>query len=50
MLEDVRNRRMTESDYITGEVIRLAEEEHDIKVHINETMYMLIKAKESLYL
>lgn len=49
MLEDVRNHCMTENDYITGEVIRLAEE-HDIKVPINETMYMLIKAKESLYL
>lgn len=49
MLEDVRNHRMTENEYITGEVIRLAKN-HGIKATINETMYMLIKAKESLYL
>lgn len=49
MLEDVRNHHMTENEYITGEVIRLAKN-HGIKAAINETMYMLIKAKESLYL
>ncbi len=48
MLEDVLNHRMTENDYITGELIALADKHH-ISVPINETMYRLIKAKESLY-
>ncbi len=49
MLEDVLNNRMTENEYITGELLRLAEK-HNIEVPVNETMYMLIKAKESLYI
>ncbi len=49
MLEDVMNKRMTENEYIAGEAIRIAKS-FDISVPAIETMYKLIKAKESLYL
>ncbi len=49
MLEDVLHKRRTENEYITGEVLRMAEK-HRIAVPVNETMYLLIKAKESLYI
>ncbi len=48
MLEDVMNKRMTENEYITGELLHFARK-HGIDTPVNETMYMLIKAKESLY-
>lgn len=49
MLEDVTNKRMTENEYIAGEAIRIAKL-FKISVPSIETMYKLIKAKESLYL
>ena len=49
MLDDVRNKNRTENDYITGEIIRVAKK-HGIVTPVNDTMYMLVKAKESLYL
>ncbi len=46
MLEDVRARRLTESDWITGAIIREAEKA-GIAAPINETLYRLVKGKEA---
>ncbi len=46
MLEDVRARRLTEIDWITGAIVRAARE-LDISVPISETMYRLVKAREA---
>jgi 2-dehydropantoate 2-reductase len=49
MLQDFRNRRHTEIESITGEIIA-AGKNHSIKTPVNESMYHLIKARESYYL
>lgn len=49
MLEDVRNKQQTENEYITGELLRLADEKN-IKLPINKTIYTLINIKEYVYL
>lgn len=49
MLEDVRNHRKTENDYLAGTICKLAEK-HSIEVPIIKTLYTLIKIKETLYL
>ncbi|MDP7661215.1 MAG: ketopantoate reductase family protein [Gammaproteobacteria bacterium] len=46
MLDDVRARRLTEIDWITGAVMREAAEV-GIAVPIHETLYHLVKARES---
>jgi 2-dehydropantoate 2-reductase len=46
MLEDVRARRLTEIDWITGSIVRAAREVN-ISVPISETMYRLVKAREA---
>ncbi len=46
MLEDVRARRPTEIDWITGAIVRAALEA-DVRVPISETMYRLVKAREA---
>jgi 2-dehydropantoate 2-reductase len=46
MLEDVRARRLTEIDWITGAIVRAAREVN-IAVPISETLYRLVKAKEA---
>lgn len=48
MLEDVQNERRTENEYITGELLRIAEE-RGIDLPINKTMYTLVKLKEYVY-
>lgn len=49
MLEDVRNHKKTENDYLAGTICKLADK-HSIHVPIIQTLYSLIKIKESLYL
>lgn len=49
MLQDVLSERKTENEYITGELLRMAEEHH-IDLPINKTMYSLIKIKEAVYM
>lgn len=49
MLEDVRNHKKTENDYLAGTICKLADK-HSINVPIIKTLYLLIKIKESLYL
>jgi len=46
MLDDVRARRPTEIDWITGAVVREAAEA-GVAVPIHETLYRLVKARES---
>jgi 2-dehydropantoate 2-reductase len=46
MLEDVRARRLTEIDWITGAIVRAAQEVR-VPVPISETMYRLVKAREA---
>ncbi|MCU7892166.1 MAG: ketopantoate reductase family protein [Candidatus Thiodiazotropha sp. (ex Ustalcina ferruginea)] len=46
MLEDVRAKRMTEVDWITGSIVREAAKV-GMPVPINETLYRLVKALES---
>ncbi|MEW7973825.1 MAG: ketopantoate reductase family protein [Candidatus Thiodiazotropha endolucinida] len=46
MLEDVRAKRMTEVDWITGSIVREAAKA-GIPAPINETLYRLVKALES---
>lgn len=48
MLEDVQNERRTENEYITGELLRIAEE-RGIDLPINRTIYTLVKLKEYVY-
>jgi 2-dehydropantoate 2-reductase len=45
MLEDVRSGRPTEVDFITGALVREAEE-HGIPVPLHTAMYRLVKARE----
>jgi 2-dehydropantoate 2-reductase len=45
MLEDVRSRRRTEVDFITGALVREARRV-DVPVPLHETMYRLVKARE----
>jgi len=46
MLEDVRARRMTEVDWITGSIVRAAAKA-GVPAPINETLYRLVKARET---
>jgi 2-dehydropantoate 2-reductase len=46
MLEDVRARRLTEIDWITGSIVREAVK-LGVPVPINETLYRLVKARET---
>lgn len=46
MLEDVRARRLTEVDWISGSIVREAAR-CGVSVPINETLYRLVKARES---
>lgn len=46
MLEDVRARRLTEVDWITGAIVREAEKA-GIAAPINEVLYRLVKGKEA---
>lgn len=46
MLEDIRARRLTEIDWITGAIVRAAREV-GVPVPINETLYRLVKAREA---
>ena len=46
MLEDVRSRRLTEVDWITGSIVREAARV-GVPVPINETLYRLVKARET---
>jgi 2-dehydropantoate 2-reductase len=48
MLEDVRARRETEIDFITGALVREAAR-LGVPVPLHETMYRLVKARESAY-
>ena len=49
MLQDLRLRKRTEIDAITGAIIQMARE-LEIETPISETVYALIKAIESKYL
>jgi 2-dehydropantoate 2-reductase len=46
MLEDVRARRATEVDFITGALVREAER-HGVPVPLHTAMYRLVRARES---
>jgi len=46
MLEDVRAKRLTEVDWITGSIVREAAKA-GVPVPINETLYRLVKARET---
>lgn len=46
MLDDVRARRLTEIDWITGSIVRAASKA-GVKVPISETLYRLVKALET---
>jgi len=48
MLEDVRSRRRTEVDYITGALVREAERA-GVPVPLHTAMYRLVKAREEAY-
>ena len=48
MLEDVRRRRGTEVDFITGSLVREAER-LGVPVPLHTTMYRLVKAREAAY-
>jgi 2-dehydropantoate 2-reductase len=45
MLEDVRSRRPTEVDFITGALVREAKQ-YGVSVPLHEAMYRLVKARE----
>jgi 2-dehydropantoate 2-reductase len=45
MLEDIRSRRRTEVDFITGALVREARR-LDVRVPLHEAMYRLVKARE----
>jgi len=45
MLEDVRSGRATEVDFITGALVRAAQQ-HGVPVPLHEAMYRLVKARE----
>jgi 2-dehydropantoate 2-reductase len=45
MLEDVRSRRPTEVDFITGALVREAKN-HGVPVPLHEAMYRLVRARE----
>ena len=49
MLDDVRNKRLTEIDWITGSIVREAIKA-GIPAPYHETMYRLVKAHESSYI
>jgi len=49
MLQDIRAKKRTEIDSITGEVIRLAQQ-FGIETPVSESVYALVKALESEYL
>lgn len=49
MLEDVRNHKRTENEYLSGTVCQLARK-YSIEVPMTQTLYSLIKIKEMLYL
>lgn len=49
MLEDVRKHRKTENEYLSGTICQLAKR-HSMEVPIIQTLYSLIKIKETLYL
>jgi 2-dehydropantoate 2-reductase len=46
MLDDVRAKRATEIDWITGAIVREARQA-GVAVPINETLYRLVKAREA---
>jgi 2-dehydropantoate 2-reductase len=48
MLDDVRSRRATEVDFITGALVREAER-LGVPVPLHKAMYRLVKARESAY-
>ncbi len=48
MLDDVRSRRRTEVDFITGSLVREAERV-DVPVPLHTAMYRLVKAREAGY-
>ncbi len=48
MLEDVRSRRTTEVDFITGSLVREAERA-GVPVPLHTAMYRLVKAREAAY-
>jgi 2-dehydropantoate 2-reductase len=45
MWEDLERKRMTEIDYLNGEIVRLAQQ-HNIQVPCNETIVKLIREAE----
>lgn len=49
MLVDMTNYRKTENDFLAGYAMRLANK-HNLKLPMIETLYMLIKIKEHLYM
>jgi len=49
MLQDVLCERRTENEYITGELLRIAEE-RNIDLPINKMIYSLMKIKEAVYM
>jgi 2-dehydropantoate 2-reductase len=48
MLQDIEAHRKTEIDYFAGEIIKLGTR-HGIPTPVNQTMYLIIKAKEKYY-
>ena len=48
MLDDVRNKRLTEIDWITGSIVREAQKA-GIPAPYHETLYRLVKAHETSY-
>mgnify|MGYP004464395591 CR=1 FL=1 len=49
MLEDVLHHRRTENEYLAGTLLQMAEKKQ-IPVPATETLYLLMKAKEEIYL
>ena len=49
MLEDVLHHRRTENEYLAGTLLQMAEKKQ-IPVPAPETLYLLMKAKEEIYL
>ena len=49
MLEDVLHHRRTENEYLAGTLLQMAEKKR-IPVPATETLYLLMKAKEEIYL
>jgi len=48
MLDDVRSRRRTEVDFITGALVREADR-HGVPVPLHTAMYRLVRARETAY-